>query len=112
MRTKLKSIFIVGLLLISPLTASGVATRFMSKSVSYSDYYAKQRELLTQDEINTLLDRGRQLESQTTLTQTLSTGGSALFPIRRSALAATILQPLPTRAWPPVKKQVKIKSCS
>src|ERR1700733_6865951 len=82
MRTKLKSIFIFGLLFISQLAASGVSTRFMSKpaATSSSDYYAKKRELLTQDEINDLLDRGLQLESQTTLTKTLSEGGSALFP--------------------------------
>ncbi len=78
----LKSIFIFGLLFISHLTASGVATPFMNKTVltSSKDYFAKERELLTQEEINDLLDRGLKLESQTTLTKTLSEGGSALFP--------------------------------
>ncbi|HEY5235557.1 MAG TPA: hypothetical protein VIJ14_05220, partial [Rhabdochlamydiaceae bacterium] len=79
---KLKSIFIFGLLFISQLTASGVSTPFMTKTVltSYKDYYAKEREILSQEEINDLLDRGLKLESQTALTKTLSEGGSALFP--------------------------------
>lgn len=49
-------------------------------STSLSNYYARERELLTQTEIDDLLDRGQKLESQTTLTTTLSEGGSALFP--------------------------------
>jgi hypothetical protein len=85
MRKKLTSIFIISLLSISQLAASGVPTRFMSKpvSTSYRSDYAKERELLTQAEIYDLLDRGLQLESQTTLTKTLSEGGSALFPHTR-----------------------------
>jgi hypothetical protein len=81
MQKKLTSIFISGLLFISQLAASGVPTRFMSKTVSkFSSNFTKERELLTQVEIHDLLDRGLQLESQTTLTKTLSEGGSALFP--------------------------------
>ncbi len=78
---RIKSVFIFGFLFISHLTASDAPTRFMSKTLStaYTDY-ASERELLSSDEINDLLDRGLQFESQTTLTQTLSEGGSALFP--------------------------------
>ncbi len=82
MTTKLKSIFTIGFLCISQLAASGVATPFMSKPAitSYRDYYAEKREVLSQGEINELLDRGLKLEAETTLTKTLSEGGSALFP--------------------------------
>ena len=51
-----------------------------SISTSYRNYYAREREILTQAEIDGLLDRGLELEAQTTLTTTLSEGGSALFP--------------------------------
>jgi hypothetical protein len=42
--------------------------------------YAKEREVLPPDAVDDLLQRGLQLESQTTLTRTLAEGGSALFP--------------------------------
>lgn len=51
-----------------------------SISTSYRSVYDSERASLTQAEINDLLDRGKKLESETTLTQTLSKGGSALFP--------------------------------
>lgn len=81
MRTQLKSIFIVGFLFVSQLVASEAPPRFMVKQNpnAFVDY-ARERELLSSDEINDLLDRGLLLESQNTLTQTLAEGGSALFP--------------------------------
>lgn len=81
MRKQLKFIFILSSLFLVNLMAETTPPKFISKTVStaYVDY-AKERTLLSPDEINDLLEKGIQLEAQTTLTQTLSEKGSALFP--------------------------------
>lgn len=79
---KLKFIFTLAFLLILNIgIAQEAPSRFMVKqrSDAYIEY-AKERENLKLDEIHDLLDRGLKLESQTTLTRTLSEGGSAFFP--------------------------------
>jgi hypothetical protein len=43
-------------------------------------WYANERALLSQEEIYSILDKGAELATQSDLTQTLASGGSALFP--------------------------------